>query len=73
MAVEILRYFCLDLGASKEEHNCVNGRRKRVKSFIPSVETLVRNCVLFLQSDQAAQTVSSSDSVFSSFFCFMAR
>ncbi|KAK8826709.1 hypothetical protein WA556_004298 [Blastocystis sp. ATCC 50177/Nand II] len=71
LAVEILRYFCLDLGASKEEHNCVNGRRKRVKSFIPSVETLVRNCVLFLQSDQAAQTVNSSDSVFSSFFCFI--
>ena len=71
LAVEILRYFCLDLGASKEEYSCVNGRRKRVKSFIPFVQMLVKNCVLFLQKKQEIHVVTPYDSVFSSFFCFI--
>lgn len=41
MAVQILYYFYTDLNGNKEEGNFVNGRRKRIKSFLPYAVNII--------------------------------
>lgn len=72
LVLEILHYFCVDLGASKEEMNCVNGRRKRVKSFTPHALPITQTYVHLLQ--QTSGSVGNdyiSKELFSSFIRFV--
>ena len=41
MTIQILYYFYTDLNGNKEEGNYVNGRRKRIKSFLPYVVNII--------------------------------
>ena len=49
IAILILYYFYMDLN-SKEDIACINGRRKRIKSFVPYAQDIVSSCVSSIQA-----------------------
>ena len=41
MSIQILYFFYTDLNGNKEEGNYVNGRRKRIKAFLPYAVNII--------------------------------
>ena len=41
----MLYYFVTDLTRNQEDINSISGRKKRIKSFLPHVQSLINQCV----------------------------
>lgn len=48
VVLQILLYFSSDLTVNQKDNNSINGKKKRIKSFLPHVQSLITQCCNYL-------------------------